>query len=152
MTDAGLHMMAFHIRPQAGAQILSGECLTDGTDIVPLALHGEQCRVSDRPWVDTATAPYEFTQRQCVLLKHGADGLKVELGRQVHHRQVLVVELAYRGCLLFLAIGEMVEKIDLRFDVPIQIYAHESGKLHKARIDAAQGARIPQRDDPDEIL
>src|SRR3546814_19740190 len=34
---------------------------------------------------------------QGVFLEHGADGLQVELRRQVHHREILVVEPAMAG-------------------------------------------------------
>jgi len=33
----------------------------------------------------------------------------------------------------------------MRLDVPLDVHAHEGGKLHEARIDFAQAARIAQR-------
>jgi hypothetical protein len=50
-----------------------------------------------------------------------------------------------------LAIGEMAEKINLGFDMTIEIHAHESGELKKPRVDAAQGAGIAQRHETDQI-
>src|ERR1700737_573639 len=46
----------------------------------------------------------------------------------------------------------MAKKIDLGFDVAVQVHAHKSSKLHKTGIDAAQGARIAQRYDPDQVV
>jgi hypothetical protein len=39
MPDARLKVVALHMRPQAGAQIMRRCGLTDGTDIVPFALN-----------------------------------------------------------------------------------------------------------------
>ena len=37
MADAGLHMVALAVRPQARAQIVRGQSLADGADVVLLA-------------------------------------------------------------------------------------------------------------------
>ena len=47
MADAGLHVMALHVRPQAGAEFVGGERLTDGADVVALAFDSEQRGAAD---------------------------------------------------------------------------------------------------------
>src|SRR6267154_694932 len=142
MAHTGLHMMTLHVWPQAAAQLLSGERLANRTDIVPLAFDRKQRGMSDRPRVDAPTVPLELAQWQRVLLKHRADGLKVELGRQIHDSQIFVIEFFYRRRFVLVAIGEVAEKIDLGFDMPFEIHAHKSGKLQKTGVDAAQCAGV----------
>jgi hypothetical protein len=45
----------------------------------------------------------------------------------------------------------MTKKIDLGFDMAVQVHAHKSSKLQKPGIDAAQGARIAQRHNVDQV-
>jgi hypothetical protein len=69
-------------------------------------------------------------------LKHTAYRLQVELGGQIHDGAILIIERPDRRHLRILAIGEMAEKVELGFDVALEIHAHKSGKLYKPRIDA----------------
>jgi hypothetical protein len=77
--------------------------------------------------------PFKFAEWQGVLLKHGAHSLKVEFSRQIHNRAIFVIERPDRSRLRLLAIGEMAEKVDLGFDMALEIHAHKSGKLYKSR-------------------
>src|SRR5262249_44725184 len=81
VADTSLHVMTFHVGPQAAVQPLGGERLTDRADIVSLAFDGEQRGASDCPRVDTPALPLEFAQWPRVLLKHCAHRLQVEFSR-----------------------------------------------------------------------
>jgi hypothetical protein len=86
-----------------------------------------------------------------VLLKHRAHSLKVEFSRQIHNGAIFVIERPDRSRLRLVAIREVGEKVDLGFDVALEIHAHKGGKLHKSRVDAPQGAGIAQRHDTDQL-
>src|SRR4051812_32412186 len=47
MPDAWLHVMFFHVWPDAGAQVMRRERLSDRADVVFLAFDGEQRRAAD---------------------------------------------------------------------------------------------------------
>ena len=72
MADAGLDMMPLHIWPKTAAQFLGSQRLADSTDIVAFTFDAEECSASDRARIDAPAAPFELTQRQCMLLKHRA--------------------------------------------------------------------------------
>ena len=52
MADAGLHVVALEIRPQIAAQIVRGNRLADGADVVALAFDGQQRGLADRARID----------------------------------------------------------------------------------------------------
>ena len=81
MADAGLNMVTLHVGPEAAAQFLRSQCLTDTANLVALTFDGEERSASDRARIDTPTAPLKLAERQQVLLKHAAHGLQVEFGR-----------------------------------------------------------------------
>jgi hypothetical protein len=75
VADSGLDMVPLHVRPEAAAQFLGSQSLTDGADIVTLTFNGEQRGSSDRGRIDELAALFELAQRQRMLLKHGAHSL-----------------------------------------------------------------------------
>ena len=100
VADAGLHVVALEIGPQSGAQIVRGHGLADGADVVPLAFDREQHRAPDRARVDALALPLERAGRQAHVLKDLVHGLEVELGGEVEHGEVFVVERLRRLRLL----------------------------------------------------
>ena len=52
MADAGLQMVALQVGPQARAELVRGDGLADGADVVALALHRQQRGAADRARVD----------------------------------------------------------------------------------------------------
>src|SRR3984893_13456276 len=151
MADTGLDVVALHIGPKSAAQLLGGQRLPDGANVVALAFNREQLGASDRTRIDATTMPFKLAEWQGVLLKHGAHSLQVEFSGQIHNGAIFVIERLDRSRLRLLAIGEMAEKVDLGFDVALKIHAHKSGKLHKSRVDAPQGAGIAQRYNTDKL-
>src|SRR5262249_48347245 len=91
-------------------------------------------------------------ERQRVLLKDQADGLEIELGRQVEHRKILVIEGLRRLRLLPLTVREVLVELSMGLHVTFDVHAHEGGKLYEAGIDATKGAAVAERDGRDQIL
>ena len=60
--------------------------------------------------------------RQRVAHEHGVDGLQIELGGQVHHRQILVVELAVLLGGIAVALHQMIEQVAMRLDVALEVH------------------------------
>ena len=68
--DARLQVVDLQVGPHAGAQVLRGDGLADGADVVALALDGEQRGAADGGGVDLALAHREHAARQVVGLEH----------------------------------------------------------------------------------
>ena len=58
--------------------------------------HGQQGGAADRLRPHLPAAPLHGAARQLVLLEGGTDGLQVEFGGEVHHREILPVEALVR--------------------------------------------------------
>ena len=82
-------------------------------------------RCSSGPW------------RQEVPLEHLVDRLEVELGRQVEHGEVLVVEVLDGPGPVPVAGGQIVEEGQVLVDVVPDVHAHEAAQLQEARVDPA---------------
>ena len=89
--------------------------------------------------------PLQLAERQRVFLEDDPHRLQIELGGEVEHGEIFVVERFRHRRFLQLAIGEILVKLAVRFDVALDVHAHEGGELHEARIDAAERAGIAQR-------
>ena len=63
--------------------------------------------------------------------EHGVDGLQIELGGQVHHREILVVELAMLLRGIAVALDQMDEQIAMRVEVAVEIHADEALSCRK---------------------
>ena len=111
--------------------------LADAAHVVALALDGHQRGILDRRAVDALAAVHHRAPRQRVLLEHGLDRLQVKLGGQVHDREVLVVEVLVLLDGVAVALDEVVEQIDVRIHVALEVHGHEARQLHEARIDGA---------------
>ena len=70
------------------------------------------------------------------------DRLQVELGGEVHHRQILVVELAVLLGRVAVAVHQVMVEIAMGVDVAVEIHRQEAGDLQEARIDVAHEARV----------
>ena len=151
MADAGLNVVSLHIGPKSAAQLLGGQCLPDGADVVALSFHREQRGASDRAGIDATAMPFKLAEWQCVLLKHGSHSLQIEFSGQIHNGAIFIIERSDRSRLRLLAISEMAEEVDLGFNMALKIHAHKSSKLHKSRVDTPQGAGIAQRYDTDQL-
>src|ERR1700731_3085548 len=118
MPDTGLHVVALEVRPEPRAQLVGCGGLSDGADVVALAFDGEQHRALDGARLDPLTAPRELAGRQRVLLKNAPHRLKIELGGQVEHGEIFVLERFRHLRLLVLAPCEQIVKLPVRFQMP----------------------------------
>src|SRR6266481_349570 len=91
-------------------------------------------------------------ERQRVFLKHQPDGFEIELRRKVQHGKILIVKGLGDLGLLDLAVAEVLVKLPVGLDVPLDVHAHEGSELHKPRIDPPECAGISHRHDRDQVL
>ena len=84
--------------------------------------------------------------------KDGIDRLQIEFRGQIHDRPVFVIEFAVFSCGITVAADEMIEKLQMRVDVTIDIHRHKARKLQKARIDIPSTSRVTKGHDADAIL
>src|SRR5271169_3717008 len=61
--DTGLHVVALEIGPQLAAQVVRGDRLADGADVVALALDRQQHGLADRARIDLLAVPFQFAER-----------------------------------------------------------------------------------------
>ena len=88
---------------------------------------------------------HHLALRQGVLHEHGLDGLEVELGREVHHGEIFVVEVAVLLGVVAVALDEVLEHLAMRLEVAVDVHRHEAGELQEAGIDVAHEAGVGQR-------
>src|SRR3974390_633102 len=98
MAYACLHVMALQIRPEPGAKLVRCHRLTDGANIVALALHREEHSLAYSIRVDALAAPLQLTARERMVLKDKLHGFEVEFRGKIEHSEIFVVErLCHRG-------------------------------------------------------
>ena len=101
---------------------------------------------------DAAAAHGQHAAGQERLLEHALDRLEIELGGQVEHGEILVVEGLDRLRLpRSRRPREVSNSCTMRLDVAVGVHRHEGEELHEARIDAPAGAAIAQRHGGDEV-
>ena len=74
--------------------------------------------------------------RQQAFLKHLLDRLEIEIGAQIHDREIFLVEFMDRVGLFEIARDPVLEHVDEGFGVALGVHAHEGGELQEAGIDA----------------
>ena len=95
--------------------------------------------------VDRPAAESQLAEREGVLLENQADGLEVEVGREVGDGHVLGVERP-RDLGFLALVGDEVAVIGSEgVDMALLVHAHEGGKLHEAGVDPAAGAAVAPR-------
>ena len=151
VTNAWLLPVHMACAGDVGRERVGGLGLADAGDVVELALDRHQ-RGLDGGRIDLAAAAHPDAARQLVLLEHDLDGLQVELGGEVHHREILVVEGAMAVGRIVVAFHEMLELAHVGVDVPVEVHADERGELQEARIDPAHRARIGEGHRRDDVL
>src|SRR5450631_341101 len=92
VADAGLYAVLLHMLTQPGTKVLRGERLTEAANIVPLPLDGQQRGALDGARIDAAAMHLELAERQKVILKNRFHRFEIELGRQIHDREIFLVK------------------------------------------------------------
>ncbi len=70
------------------------------------------------------------------------DRLEIEFRGQVHHRQIFVIKGVMRGRRVAVAAHQIVELVQMRVHVAVEVHRHEARQLQEARIDPAQEPHI----------
>ena len=91
--------------------------------------------------IDRLAAMGHLALRQRVLDENRIDGLQVELRRQVHHRQILVIEVAVLVDQVAVALHQIAEQVLMGVHVAVEVHADEAVELQEARIDVAHRRR-----------
>ena len=87
-----------------------------------------------------------------VFLEHLLHRFEIEVGAQIHDREIFLVELMDRVGLFEIARDPVFEHVDEGFGVTLGVHAHEGGKLQEAGIDPPAAALQPRRHDADHFL
>ena len=144
--------MELHCVGKRRAQVVGGAALARPGDVVLLAL--------DRHQRDTANPPGSTRRPRCIISPLGrawrtntvSTVCEIELGREVHDGEVLVVELAVLLGRIAVAANEMQEQVLVGAGVPVDVHRHEARELQEARIDLAAGARIRPGNGRDDVV
>src|SRR6185437_4996672 len=78
MADIGLNVGALLVFGNAGAEIVRGEGLAHGANVVALAFDRQERGVADRARIDRPATVREFTERHFVVLENPLDGFEIE--------------------------------------------------------------------------
>src|SRR6185312_4894257 len=127
MADAGLDVIALLAGIEPGQQLMHRRGLADGADIVLLALDGEDRGAADRAGIDRHAMRDELAARQGLAMEDAIDGLEIKIRREIHHRRVLIVEFPRRVGAFDVALDEMLEELDMRIHMPVEIHAEKAG-------------------------
>src|SRR5262249_46239147 len=94
MADGRLHVVYLVLLRNVDAQRMRGLSLPDAGYIVVLALDRHQCNAPDRRWIHPTATMCHLAFRQCMADEHRLHGLQVEFRREIHHREIFIVEFA----------------------------------------------------------
>ena len=86
-----------------------------------------------------------------MLLEHAAHGFQIELRGEIEHRKIFIVERLGHPRLVVVALGKMIKKLTMSFQVAFDIHAHKRCELHETGIDPSECAAIAQRHRGDEV-
>src|SRR4051812_745720 len=119
VSRAGLDELPPSLPRNPRAERVRRRGLAHAGDLVLLAFDGHQRRVADQLGPDAVLAPERhLSPRQIVPLEDAGDRLEVVLRRDVHHRQVVVVEPAVGLRALLVAREQVAIELPVRVRVP----------------------------------
>src|SRR5215208_5664660 len=107
MAHARLHVMHTHRSWDLAAEPVCGLGLAHPRDVVLFALNRHQGDVPDAGEIDRPPAIGHSPFRESMAHEHRINGLKVELSREIHHREIFVVERAMLLSRVAIALDEM---------------------------------------------
>ncbi len=132
MTDA----LAFDVQPltvvEIAAQVVRCATLAKAGDVVFLAFDRHQRDAGDLRRIDEPAAMPHLAFRQRVANEHAIDGVEIELGRQVHDREILVIELTMLLGGVSVASHEVMEQVFVRLRMTLEVHRDEARELHEA--------------------
>ena len=140
-----LQVVTLPLRRDRRAQSVRCLGLTGRAHVVLRAFDREQRGRSDVGRVDALAAPGELAPRQVVVHEDALQRLQVELRRDVHHRAVLVVEVADPRRRLLVPCGQCAAEVHVGCHVPSDVQRHERRQLGRTRIDPTAGTGVLRR-------
>ena len=105
-------------------------------------MDGHQGDVADRRQAHRLARELHGAERQGVLLEHLLDGLEVEFGGHVHHREVFVVEAVVGVVIRCLPARRAHDLVAECRAMTVGVHRHEGGELQEAGIDQAAHALV----------
>ena len=145
-------MVRFHVGTQSAAQILRGKGLADGADVVLFAFDRQEKGLFYRPGRDEAPFYEQCALGKSIFLENALDGLEIEVGVEVHYREIFLVEGSNPARLFEVPLDPALEHVGESFGVALRVHAHEGGDLQEARVDAPAGAGKRFRHDSNQVL
>ncbi len=145
MSNTLLNVMHAHIIGQIGAKLVGCACLTHAGDIVAFAFDRQKGGLGDGRWFNRNPLPAHRPFGQLMFVEHGFQRLKIELGTHIHDGQIFVIEIALGIGTFAVPLDKMGEHLVMGGNVLVPVHAHETGKLHEARINAAHHPGMGQR-------
>ena len=118
MADAWLQPVRPAMLGNVDAQIMRGFGLAGAGYVVMLALDCHQGDAFDLTRVYSIAAVRHPAGRQSATNKHSVDGLQVELGGEIHHRKVLIIEAAMGRREIAVALDQMHVQIAMGRNMP----------------------------------
>ena len=88
---------------------------------------------------------HHFALGQQMAHEHGLDRLHVIFGGEVHDGEIFVIEFAVLLRRIAVALDEMIEHVEMRVDMAVDVHRHEARQLEIAGIDLASEAGIGER-------
>src|SRR5262249_51443123 len=76
----------------------------------------------------------------------------VLFGREVQHREILIVERFGGARLLNIALRRVLVEVEVRLAMAVDVHGHEGCKLHETRIDPPPGAAVAQGHARDQVM
>src|SRR5262249_5436568 len=119
--------------------------LTDSGNIVVLTFDRQQPDAMYLARFHTRAPMLHHSPRQRVTHENRLDGLQIKFGCEVHHREILIVELAMLLRGVAISLDEMQEQLAVCLDVPVEVHADESMQLQKTGIHVAHESWIRKR-------
>ncbi len=144
MADIALQIMRLAVGRDVDAKGMRRLGLTDAGNIVLFALDREQRAIADRRRIDRLSAMGHLAFRKRVAHEHGIDRLQIKFRGQIHHREIVIVELAMLLGGIAVALDQMEKKLLMGIEMPVQVHADEAIELQKPRIDVAHHAGIAE--------
>ena len=152
VTDLRARVAVPRVRIDIRRQIVGGMTLPKTSNIILLTLNRHERRAMNDIQIDLLSPVCKARSSQIMFHKHRIDSLEVELGRQIHDREVLIIEGAVFFSRVAITGDQVAEEIPVCVEMSIEIHGHEARELQEPWIDWAACTCIPPRNNRDHMV